>query len=339
MKTLLIIAAAVVALLFVPLVTNAYTQYVLNLVLVYIVIGSGLNLLLGYGGQFAFASAALMGVGAYTTVLLMGSLRLEFWLALPIAGFSAAVIGSLAAIPAMRMKSVYLGLVTLAFAEVTVWVILHWTSLTGGSDGLSLPAIRLLGYRISGDHKIFYINLATATVMVIGARLLLASPIGRAFVAIRENEIVARCNGINIAATKFMVFAISAFFAGVGGGLYALTVGFVQPETFGMAQTVLHFSLVVIGGLGSLAGPVLGAALVTIMPEVLRDFQGLQEIIYGALLVVFVIYVPAGLAGFLSDRGWLPREILTRNWGYCLRSTSRRRTAAEPAVAATEGRS
>ncbi len=321
----LFVLAILAALLFVPLATNQYLQYVLNLVLVYVVVSSGLNLLLGYGGQFAFANAALMGVGAYITSLVMFGLGLEIWLALPLGGLAAAIIGSLAAIPAMRMKSVYLGLVTLAFAEVANWVMIHWSSVTGGTDGMSVPPLTILGMRIAGDHQIFYVNLCVTVAMLFLARFILASPIGRSFVAIRENEIVARCNGINIAMTKVLVFATSAFFAGIGGGLYAITVGFVQPETFNVAQMVLHFSLVVIGGMGHLLGPVLGALLLTTLPEVLRDFSGLQELIYGMLLVLCVIYMPTGVAGFLANRRLLPREILVRDWRYTLRMTREKR--------------
>lgn len=320
----IIALALVVALIFLPLATDQYVQYILNLVLVYVVTASGLNLLLGYGGQFAFANAALMGVGAYGTSLAMSRLGLEMWLALPIGGIAAAAIGSLAAVPAMRMKSVYLGLVTLAFAEVANWVMIHWPAVTGGTDGTSVPTSTVLGARIAGDHAIFYVNLGVTVLMLLLARFILASPIGRSFVAIRENEIVARCNGINIAATKVIVFAISAFFAGVGGGLYAITVGFVQPETFNMAQMVLHFSVVVIGGMGHLLGPVLGAMLLTTLPEVLRDFTGLQELIYGVLLVVFVIYMPTGVAGFLGKLRVLPREILVRDWRHATRLMAKR---------------
>ncbi len=146
------------------------------------------------------------------------------------------------------------------------------------------------------------------------ARRILQSRLGRAFVAIRENEIVARCSGIDIARTKIAVFAISAFYAGVGGSLYALALGFIVPESFGLSQLVIHFSIVVLGGMLSLYGSVIGAVLITTLPELLRDLQALQEMIYGAVLLVVIVFLPAGVAGVLKRRGLLPREILVRGW-------------------------
>jgi branched-chain amino acid transport system permease protein len=302
------------ALLLVPLVTDRYVQYVLNLVIIYVIIGIGLNLLLGYAGQFAFAHAALMGIGAYTAALLVYRLGVSFWLALPAAGVVATIIGSLGALPALRMKRVYLALVTLAFAELIQWVTIHWKWLTFGTDGVKLRAPEFFGMSLHGDHKMFYLLLFCAVLLYIVAKRIVESRVGRAFVALRENEIVAQCNGISISRTKGLVFALSAFYAGIGGALFAVTLGFIVPDGFGMFQLVIHFSIVVIGGLISMYGSVLGAILLTTLPELLRGFQSLQEIIFGVLLMIFILLMPAGLAGVGKRKGWLPQEILSRNW-------------------------
>lgn len=301
-------------LLVTPLVTDRYVQYVLNLVIIYVIVGIGLNLLLGYAGQFAFAHAALMGIGAYTAALLVYRLHVSFWIALPAAGIVATIIGSLGALPALRMKRVYLALVTLAFAELIQWVLIHWKWLTYGTDGVKLRAPEFFGISMHGDHRMFYLLLILAVVLYVVAKRIVESRIGRAFVAIRENEIVAQCNGISVARTKGLVFALSAFYAGIGGALFAVTLGFIVPESFGMFQLVIHFSIVVIGGLISMYGSVLGALLLTTLPELLRGFQSLQEIIFGVLLMVFILLMPAGLAGLGKRKGWLPQEILSRNW-------------------------
>jgi branched-chain amino acid transport system permease protein len=305
---------ALVALLFVPAFTNSYIQFIINQIVVYVIIAIGLNLLLGYAGQFAFAHAALMGIGAYTTALLMYRLGVSFWIAVPAGGVIAAAIGSLGALPAMRMKRVYLALMTLAIAELIQWVLVHWKAVTLGTDGVKVPAQTFFGLSLANDDHKFYLVLAIAVLLYILAKRLVESRFGRSLVAIRENEIVAQCNGISIAHTKAAVFAISAFYAGIGGALFALTLGHIVPEGFGLFQLVVHFSIVVIGGLISMFGSVVGAVLLTALPELLRGVRALQELIYGVLLMVFIVVMPAGIAGFGKQLGLLPDEILSRGW-------------------------
>lgn len=316
-----------VALLLVPLVTDRYIQYVLNLMLVYVILGVGLNFLLGYAGQFAFAHAALMGIGAYTAALLMFRLQVSFWIAMPIAGIVATIVGSLCALPALRMKRVYFALVTFAFAELIQWGLVHWKTLTYGTDGLRVKSPEFFGYSMHGDHRLFYLLLVVAVLLYVVGKRIVESRVGRSLVAIRENEILAQCNGISVARTKGVVFALSAFYAGIGGTLYAVALGFIIPESFGMFQMTIHFSIVVIGGLISMVGSVIGAIMLTALPELLREFRSLQEITFGVLLMLFVILMPAGVAGVAKRKGWLPQEILSRNW-----RTLRARQAAAAAA-------
>lgn len=302
------------AMVFVPFTGNSYTQYIINLVLVNVIAGIGLNLLLGYAGQFAFASAALMGIGAYVTGLLGARFGISFWICLPLSGIVAAAIGAAAALPAMRMSRVYLALVTFAFAELIVWVLLNWKIVTFGSDGVTVPAPTFFGWKIRGDKSVFYLVLVCTVVMYWLAHRIVQSPIGRAFVALGENELVAQSNGINIARTKTIAFALSAFYAGVAGSLYAVTLGFIVPQSFGLSQLIVQFSIVALGGLMSLFGAVIGALLLTALPELLRELQSVQEMIYGVVLVAVVIFMPKGIAGALKTMGILPRELLVRNW-------------------------
>lgn len=309
--------ALLIALCFVPLATDKYTQYICNLILVYAVIGMGLNLLLGYAGQFAFAHAAFMGIGAYAAALLTTRAGLSFWVALPAAGVITMVIGAVAVLPALRMKRVYLALATLAFAELVTWTLVHWKSLTLGTDGVDLKAPYFFAWRVGSDEAKYFVLLATTAIMYLLAKRVLQSKIGRALVAVRDNEIVAQCNGIDVARTKTIAFALSAFYAGIGGALFALTLGFIVPDGFGLGQIALHFSIVVIGGLASLPGSLIGAVLVTILPEALRGLQGVQELVYGLTLMAFILFMPTGIAGLLRKYGVLPREILAAPipWG------------------------
>lgn len=307
----ILIGAAIIALLIaVPYATNGYSQYVVNLILVYVTIGIGFNILLGYAGQFAFASAAFMGIGAYTTAILSSTVGLPFWLCIPLAGILATVIGVLCAIPALRVASIYLALVTFAFAELMVWVFLNWKGLTNGANGIGVATAELFGYRFGGDTKTYYLLLPMVLASFWASIRILRSAVGRSFVMVRESEIVARCNGIDVARTKMIAFGLSAFFGGIGGAFFAYVVGYILPGSFGLFQLVIHIAIVVIGGMGSLAGPVIGAALLTLIPEVLRDFQSLQEILFGATLIFFAIFVPRGLAGLLSKWRILPKERL-----------------------------
>jgi len=302
------------ALCAVPLLTNGYSQYIINLILVNVTVITGLNFLLGYAGQFSFSHAALMGIGAYTAALLSARVGISFWIGLPLAGVASAAIGLLAAISAMRLKRVYLALVTVAFAELLVWVLNNWRAVTLGTDGVNLPVPSLFGWDVDGDKRVFYVVLACTATMWWLARRILESHIGRAFIAIRENEILAQCNGINVPLTKSLVFAMSAFYAGIGGALFALVLGFIVPASFGLLTLVTQFSAVVLGGPLNLAGGAIGALLLTALPEVLRDFQGLQEVIYGVVLIVCVVVMPGGIAGLLQHLGVLPAEALARHW-------------------------
>jgi len=302
----------VAALLAIPSVTNGYTQYIVNLIAVYIVLGIGLNILLGYTGQFAFASPAFMGIGAYTTALLSTQFGLPFWVCIPIAGALTAATGALCAIPAMRMGSIYLALVTFAFAELMVWVFLNWKGVTGGANGMDVGTPSFFGYALRGDKRLYYLLLPTAGLMFWIAGRILKSHIGRSFAIVRESEIVARCNGINVTRTKMIAFALSALFGGVGGAMFAYTVGFILPQSFGLFQLVIHIAIVVLGGMANLGGAIIGALLLTVLPEALRDFQSLQEVLFGTALVLVAIFMPRGIAGTLIRLGILPREMLVR---------------------------
>lgn len=301
-------SAAFLVLCMAPILTDDYSQYVVNLILVYVVIAMGLNFILGYAGMFAFAHAAFMGIGAYTLALLSAKLGVHFLIALPTAGVVAGVVGYLVGIPAIRVSGLYLAMVTVALAELVQWILKHWKSVTGGTDGVSIPVPNLFGWEFRSSAASFYIILFTVFVMIAWARYILQSKTGRAFVVLRHSEMAALCNGIDVSWTKTVAFGLSAFYAGIGGALFALTQNYVAPDSFGLFQTILHFCIVVVGGTASVAGSIIGAILLTALPEFLRKIQSLQEIGFGLLLIVFIVFAPRGIAGWLKDVGWLPRE-------------------------------
>jgi len=296
------------ALLVLSFFADAYTQYLINLMLTYIVIAQGLNLILGFAGMFAFAHGAFMGIGAYTSALLVTKLNVPFLIAMPTAGIAAALVGCAIGIPAIRVSGLYLAMVTVGFSEILQWVLKHWKSLTGGPDGVIVPAPVFFGIEFRSDFHTFAIILVVTILMTLLAQGIIRSRLGRAFVAIRDSEIAAQCNGVNVARTKVFAFTISAFYAGIGGSLFSLTQHYINPENFNLYQTILQFCMVIVGGAASLVGLFIGAAILTWLPELLRNAQALQEIGYGLLLIVFVIFLPRGLAGFLIDKGILPRE-------------------------------
>lgn len=287
------------ALFFIPLVTNRYTQYMINLTLVYIILALGLNLIFGYAGQFAFANAAFMGIGAYTSSLLTVKMGIPFWFSMPLGGMAAMAIGCILSIPALRLARFYLAIMTMALGEQIQWVLIHWKSMTFGPSGFPIPPPSVGGLVFNSDQTIYYINLAVTIFILWVTSNILRSRIGRAFVAIRYSEVAAQCVAIPLTRYKILAYAISSFYSGIAGSLYAITVGFLTPENFGFVQVTFHFCMVIVGGQGSIIGSVAGALVLTSLPELLRDYQAYQEVIFGFVLLIILIFMPRGISGWL----------------------------------------
>ncbi len=291
-------------LLVIPQVANEYHTFVANLVLLYVILSLGLNLLIGFAGQLALANAAMYGIGAYGTGLLMKHFGLPYWLSAP-GGVAIAVIsGTLLALPALRLSGIYLALATLAFAQFTFWLMTHWTPVTFGAGGFIPPPIDFSPLPITQETGIYYLSWAAALLLYVAARHAMESPVGRAFVAIRDGEVAAQALGIDLLKYKALAFAMSGFYAGVAGALYSGMLGFVGPESFDLLQMVLHKAAVVLGGMGSVIGSVIGGALLTVLVEVTKEFKFSIEVAFGGLLIVFVLFQPHGVIVFV--RRWLP---------------------------------
>ena len=290
----------------VPAVANPYLVYVTSIALLYVILAVGLNLLLGYAGQFAFANAALFGIGAYATGLTQFKLGWSFWLALPAGALFTALAGLLVALPALRLSGLYLALATMAFAQFTQWTMLNWESVTFGAGGFKVPPPSFSWLGVSSATGVYYLTLAITAGLVVAAWNTVRSRVGRAMIAVRDSEVAAEALGVDLARTKTLAFALSAFYAGTAGGLYSATLNFVAPEGFDLFQMVVHFSMVVVGGLGSVWGAVLGAGLLVGVQEALRAFKSAQEIAFGLVLMTAIIFLPDGLVSLLRRRvpGW-----------------------------------
>ena len=305
-----------VVLLAAPWLLDEYWLAQLNFVLIYSVVGLGLMLLAGFTGQFSIGHAAFVGTGAYTQGVLT-NLGVPFPLAMVAAALLSAGVGVVVAMPALRVKGIYLGIATLAFGFIVEEVFARWESVTGGNAGLHVKSPRLFGLDFGSGEAFYFVCLVTTVLCTLGVLNLLRAPTGRAFVAIRDSEISAQSMGIHLARYKTLSFAISAALAGLGGALYAHKISFLSPDQFSILQSIDLLLLVVIGGLGSVHGVFLGAIFLISMPQLIamsKDFlpaaigqaPGLQGLVYGLVLIAFVLFEPMGLYGrWLKIRTYL----------------------------------
>jgi branched-chain amino acid transport system permease protein len=307
-----IMLAGLVALIVLPAFANNYILFVGNLTLIYIVLTVGLNLLIGYTGLLAFVNGALFGVGAYATAILRLDIGLPYFLAIPVGALFTMIIGVVVALPALRLAGLYLALATIAFAQFVLWVLLHWDRVTRGPSGIQVPQIDYAPFTASFEHGHYYVCLAVVVAVVWLTTNLLRSRFGRAFVAIRESEIAAESLAIDLTHYKTLAYAVSALFAGLAGGLFAPLLGIVVPESYDIFQVIVQFAMVTVGGLGSVGGAVIGAIGLVWLQEALRAFKDLQEIAFGGMILLTVLFMPGGAASLLKR--WLPawREPLRR---------------------------
>ena len=298
-----------------PLWLGAYMLSQLTQILIYGVVGLGLMLLAGFTGQFSLGHAAFLGIGAYTEAVLLKA-GVPFPLPLVAAGALAAAMGVVIGLPALRVRGIYLAIATLSLGVVVEEVFARWDSVTGGNGGMAVPQAKAFGLALHTGAGFYFLCLLVALLSTLAVANLLRSPTGRAFVAVRDSEVSARCLGIHLARTKTLSFALSALFTGLAGALYAHAVGFLSPDQFGILQSIDLLLMVVIGGLGSLHGAFFGAIFLIAMPQAIaigKDYlppaigqaAGLQPLVYGLALMGFVMFEPTGMYGrWLKIRLW-----------------------------------
>lgn len=298
-----------------PLVLSQYFVGELTFLLVYGIAAVGLMLLSGFAGLISLGHAAFMGIGAYAHAIMLEA-GLPFVVTLPLAGLITGAIGALLGIPALRMTGIYLAIATLAFSVIVEHVLGKWESLTQGHGGMQVPDAVLLGLDVSDITGFYYVALGVLVLVILAATNLLRSGTGRALIALRDSEIAAQALGVNLAYAKVVAFAFSAAMTGVAGGLFSHRIGWLEPTSFNVILSLQLLMMVVVGGLGSLKGALMGVVFLGVLEPaiaILKDYlpaavagaAGLQLFVFGLVLVLFVLFEPLGLYGrWLKIKAW-----------------------------------
>ncbi|MBL4869036.1 MAG: branched-chain amino acid ABC transporter permease [Pseudomonadales bacterium] len=307
----------VAALLVAPLLLSSYWISILLTILITIIGVMGLNLLSGTTGLISLGHAGFLAVGAYTTAILTADHGVSTWIAIPASGVVAAIFGLVVGIPSLRLKGLYLAITTMAFAIIINHVIVNAYDLTHGSEGIATPAATLLGITLERDGQLYYLALILVLLGLFGILNLMRSRIGRAFLAIREHDIAAKAMGINLVNYKLLAFMISAFYAGIAGSLLAYHIRYVNVDSFSFLVSIQAISMIIVGGLGSVSGSILGTVFIIFLIELLNLVLGriaetvpalasyslyeLKGFIYGLTIVLFLRFAPEGLIGMWRD--------------------------------------
>ena len=318
--------------LFPPLFKNYYV-YVVNYMAINVIVAIGLNILVGYTGQISLGHSGFFAIGAYGTLVLMSKVGLPFVIALPAAALATALFGFLIGLPALRLEGPYLSIATLGFG-LTITRVIGRIEFFGGRQGLHAPELIIGPWHLKTDRDFYYLLITLTVLLTVAARNLIKTKVGRAFIAIRDADIAAETMGVNLMYYKTLAFAVSAFYTGLAGGLYAFVLRFIEPELFGLLMSILFLAMVVVGGLGSIFGAIAGACLLSWMDLELRNIlsipyvglwlealsksyfsitgvSNIQFIIYGLIMVLIMLFEPLGLYGF-----WIRTKIYWRTWPF-----------------------
>jgi branched-chain amino acid transport system permease protein len=301
----------------VPFLFGPYRVGQFTLVLVYAVAVLGLNLLVGYNGQISLGHGAFFALGAYTAALLIEKASVPHLLSVPAAGLVCFVAGYLFGVPALRLRGLYLALVTLGLAIAFPQLIKRFDELTEGSQGLTVIQPEAPGWLgLADDQFLYLLILAFSAVMFLAAWSVTRGQLGRAVKAVRDAEIPASTLGVDLGATKTRVFAVSACYAGVAGALYVFAIGFVAPEAFTLTISFAFLAAIVVGGLATISGALFGALFIQFVPVYASDVNdALTGVIYGGVLIAFMWVLPEGAAGLLKRvRGLAERRRERREW-------------------------
>jgi branched-chain amino acid transport system permease protein len=306
-----LLGALLLGLATVPFFATGYWLDVLNRILIAVVAAMGLNILTGFTGQISLGNAAFLSVGAYATAFLAGRLGLPFPLVIPAAGVVTALVGMVFGVPSLRLKGLYLAVATLAAHFVIEFTIVHWESVTGGVAGMAVPRAKLGELVLRRDRQLFWLILPVTALLLFFAKNLFRTKVGKAFVAIRDQDISAEVMGVNVFKYKLLSFGVSSFYVGVAGSLLAYQSRIISPENFPITLAIDQLGMIIIGGLGSVLGSIFGAVFVTLLPEVLRLATGalsdsypqlvglfapLKSGLFGLAIVLFLVFEPDGMA-------------------------------------------
>jgi len=294
-----------------PLYLGNHWLSVANLIGITIIAATGLNILTGYCGQLSIGHAGFIAVGAYTSAVLTNRFELPFLVGLISAGLLAGVIGMIFGIPSVRVKGFYLAISTIAAQIIIIWVINHWGSVTGGFNGIVVPPAKIAGITFISQGSQFYLIIGITILVIFFAKNLARTRVGRAFIAIRDNDLAAEVMGINLFRYKLLAFFIGCFLAGIAGSLLAHWIGFMSTENFTITESILYVGIIIIGGLGSTIGPILGVIFIRLLekgisfiaPNLESAFDlpagfttGIGLMVFGLVIILFLILQPRGLA-------------------------------------------
>ncbi len=321
-------------LLALPFLASNYYIYMANYMAINVLVTVGLNILVGYTGQISLGHAGFFAIGAFATVLFMGKLSFPFLVALIAGGVLSALFGFILGLPALRLEGPYLAIATLGFGMAITQLIGRW-ELFGGRMGIQAPPLKLLGlFSVSNDRGLYFVIVPIVFLLTMAARNLMKTKVGRAFIAIRDSDIAAETMGVNLVYYKTLAFAVSAFYTGIAGGLMAFMLGFINPSTFNFILSIYFLAFVIVGGLGTIFGSIMGGIVMTwliLMLDKIQDLPYLGEalmtvserwmsvtgihnvasIFFGLIIVLIVVFEPLGLYGF-----WIRTKIYWKTWPF-----------------------
>ncbi len=303
------VALLVAGLILLPWFSREYITYIFTLIFIYSIGVQGQNLLIGYTGLISFGQAGFLAIGAFT----FGHLA-RLGSPLPInllcAGIAAGLFGLLVGFPSLRLKGPYLAIATLGFGITVYQIFANSEILSGGRMGLIVPKLTAF-FGLTKSMSIYYFNFFLFLLFTLASYNLVSSYIGRAFTAIRDNDIAAEVMGVNLTHYKLLSFAISSLYTGVQGGLYALLIGYLEPNMFTFMEAITLFVAVIIGGLASVEGSILGAAFVILVPQIFSSYKTLVPVVFGVTILIVLIFEPFGLFG-----RWMKMRLYLRNWPF-----------------------
>lgn len=293
-----LIAVLVLAVVFPLLGFKKSTIRIFCRILMYVTLAGSLNITNGYSGQTSLGHAGFYCVGAYTVAILTTRYEVSFWPVLLLAGILTALVGLIISIPTLRLKGIYLSIITMGASEVIRIVALNWESLTGGSFGIKgIPRPTIFSFTIDSPIKFYYLFLAVALIFMLVSYRVIHSRVGRSWMSIRENELAAKSLGVETQAAKMTNFIFGAFWAGIVGGIYAVYVQYIDSAVFSLDEGFNIMSMIIIGGQGTLIGPVVGAIVVNGLTEILRPIGVWRFVMYAALIIAMMWFRPQGLMG------------------------------------------
>jgi len=326
-------AVLILFLAFFPFLFKNYYVYLANYMAINVIVAVGLNLLVGYTGQVSLGHAGFFAIGAYGTITLMSEAHLPFLLALPLSALAAALFGFLLGLPALRLEGPYLAIATLGFG-LTITKIIGRIELFGGRQGLHAPDLVIGPWHLDNDRAFYYLAVTLTVILTLAARNLIKTKVGRAFVALRDADIAAESMGVHLTYYKTLAFAVSAFYTGIGGGLYAFVLRFIEPEIFTLMMSIMFLAMVVVGGLGSIMGSIAGACLLSWLDLQLRNIldipyfgewldvlsktwfsitgvSNIQFIVFGLIMILIMVFEPLGIFGF-----WIRTKKYWKTWPF-----------------------